>query len=120
MASKLESSGFLPVMKPKTLAYAALVDNEEALHHRIMDACQTICNYTGIFERMQNIIRVEACIGSQGKHFERLLYIYSQVKCFVAHAVVGIFLVLICGTHEHSLSAPFSYTLYIERKIYRF
>jgi hypothetical protein len=29
------------------LVYAAPVDNEEALHHRIVDACQTICNYPG-------------------------------------------------------------------------
>jgi hypothetical protein len=25
--------------------YAAPVDNEDALHHRLVDACQTICNY---------------------------------------------------------------------------
>jgi hypothetical protein len=29
----------------KTPVYAAPVDNEEALHHCIVDACQTICNY---------------------------------------------------------------------------
>jgi hypothetical protein len=34
----------------KTLVYAAPVDNEEA--HGIVDACQTILNYAGIFERM--------------------------------------------------------------------
>jgi hypothetical protein len=34
------------------LVYAAPVDNEEALHYRIVDACQTIRNYPGIFERM--------------------------------------------------------------------
>jgi hypothetical protein len=33
-----------------TPVYAALVDNEEA--YRIVDACQTIYNYPGIFERM--------------------------------------------------------------------
>jgi hypothetical protein len=46
----------------KTLVYAAPVDNEEALHHRTVDACQTIRNYPGIFERMQQFIvrRVEA------------------------------------------------------------
>jgi hypothetical protein len=47
-----ESSGFLPVGTPKTLVYAAPVDNEEALHHRTVDACQTIRNCPGIFERM--------------------------------------------------------------------
>jgi hypothetical protein len=37
----------------KALVYAAPVDNEEALHHRIVDACQTIRNYPGIFGRMR-------------------------------------------------------------------
>jgi hypothetical protein len=78
MASTLatfESSGFLPVGAPKALVYAAPVDNEEALHHRIVDACQTIRNYPGIFERMRRSMmrRVEACIESYGGHFEHLL-----------------------------------------------
>jgi hypothetical protein len=56
----------------KTLAYAAPVDNEEALHLRIVDACQTIRNYPGIFERMRWSImrRVEACTKSHGGYFE--------------------------------------------------
>jgi hypothetical protein len=33
----------------KTPAYAAPADNEEALDHRIVDACQIILNYPGIF-----------------------------------------------------------------------
>jgi hypothetical protein len=33
----------------KTLVYAAPVDNEEAIHHRTVDACRTIRNYPGIF-----------------------------------------------------------------------
>jgi hypothetical protein len=58
----------------KTLVYAAPVDNEEALH-RTVDACQTVRNYLGIFERMQRsmMIHVEACIESHGEHFEYLL-----------------------------------------------
>jgi hypothetical protein len=60
----------------KAPVYAALVDNEEALHHRIGDACQTITNYSypGIFERMRRSMmrRVEACIESHGGHFEHL------------------------------------------------
>jgi hypothetical protein len=47
--ARFESSGFLPVGTPKTLLYASPVDNEEALHHRIVDVCQTIRNYPGIF-----------------------------------------------------------------------
>jgi hypothetical protein len=33
--ARFESSGFVPVGKPKTLVYVAPVDNEEALHHRM-------------------------------------------------------------------------------------
>jgi hypothetical protein len=36
----------------KTLMYAEPVDKEHALHHNIMDYCQTICSYPGIFEWM--------------------------------------------------------------------
>jgi hypothetical protein len=43
--------------------YAAPVGNEEAFHHRIVNACQTILNHSGIFERMRRSMmrRVEAC-----------------------------------------------------------
>jgi hypothetical protein len=78
MASTLaifESSGFLLVGTPKTLVYAAPFDNEEALHHRTVDACQTIRNYRGIFERMRRSMmrRVEACTECHGGHFGNLL-----------------------------------------------
>jgi hypothetical protein len=48
----------------KALVCAAPVDNEETLHHRIVDACQTIRNNPGIFERMLRSMarRVEASI----------------------------------------------------------
>jgi hypothetical protein len=56
----------------KSLVYAAAFDNEEALHHRIVDACQTIPLYRGIFKRMWRSMmrRVEACIESHGGYFE--------------------------------------------------
>jgi hypothetical protein len=56
----------------ESLVYAASVDNEEALHHSIVDACQTVRNCRGIFEWMLRFMmrRVEACIKS---HFEHLL-----------------------------------------------
>jgi hypothetical protein len=59
----------------KSFVYAAAVDNEEALHHRIVDACQTIRNYPGISERMRRSMmrRVEACIEFHGGHAEHLL-----------------------------------------------
>jgi hypothetical protein len=65
-----QSSRFLPVETPET----PCVDNEDALHHRIVDACQTIGNYPGIFVWMlRTIRRVEACIESHGEHFWHLL-----------------------------------------------
>jgi hypothetical protein len=59
----------------KTLAYAALVDNEEALNHRIVDACQTTRNYPGNFERTRRSMlrRVDVCIESRGGQFEPLI-----------------------------------------------
>jgi hypothetical protein len=64
----------------KALMYAAPVDNEEALHHRNVEACQTIRNYTGIFERMRRSMlrRVEESIDFPG----RLFNCNSQYKCF--------------------------------------
>jgi hypothetical protein len=79
MASTLarfdSSSGCLVVGTPKTLVYAAPDDSEEALHRRIVDVCQTIRNYPGIFEWMRQSMmrRVEACTESHGGHFEHRL-----------------------------------------------
>jgi hypothetical protein len=56
MASTLasfESSASLPVGHLKAVVYAAPVDNKEALHHPIVDACQTIRTYPSIFEWMR-------------------------------------------------------------------
>jgi hypothetical protein len=59
----------------KSLVYVAPVDNEEALHHCIVDASQTIRNYLCIFEQMQRSMmrRVEACTRSRGGHSEHIL-----------------------------------------------
>jgi hypothetical protein len=64
--ARFESSRFLPVGTPKTIVNAAPVNNEEALNHRTVDACQTIRNCPGIFELMRRYMlrRVEACIES--------------------------------------------------------
>jgi hypothetical protein len=66
--AKFESSGFFLWGHLKSLAYAAPVGNEEALHHRIVDVCQTIRNYRSIFERMRRSMmrRVEARIECNG------------------------------------------------------
>jgi hypothetical protein len=71
----MNSLDFYPWGHLKPRAYAAPVVNEETLHHRIVDACQTICNYPGIFVRMRRSVmrHVEACIESHGGHFEYLL-----------------------------------------------
>jgi hypothetical protein len=73
----------------ETVVYAAPVDNEEAFHHRTVDACQTIRNCPGISERMRRSImrRVEECAEPHGGKFEHLLqttsFSYnSQIKCF--------------------------------------
>jgi hypothetical protein len=61
-----------PVGTPKkTLVYAAPVGNKEALHHRIVDARQTIWNYPGIYEWMQQstMRHVEVCTESHRGHF---------------------------------------------------
>jgi hypothetical protein len=46
----LNPLGFYLLGHLKTFVYAAPVDNEEAIHHRIVGACQTTCNYSSIFE----------------------------------------------------------------------
>jgi hypothetical protein len=63
-----ESSGFFLWRQLKSPAYAAHIDNEEAPHYRIMDACQIIHNYRGIFEQMRRSMmrRVETRIESIG------------------------------------------------------
>jgi hypothetical protein len=67
--------------------YLRVVDNEEALHHGIVDACWTIRNCSGIFEWMRRSMmwRIEACIQSHGGYFKHLLYMYFSVEtnsCF--------------------------------------
>jgi hypothetical protein len=59
----------------ETLVYAASVDNEEAFHHCIVDACQAVSSYPSIFEQTQeSMVRyVKVCIYSHGGHFEYLL-----------------------------------------------
>jgi hypothetical protein len=72
--ARFESSGFLPVTTLEALIYAAPVD-EEVLHHRTVDVCQTIRNYPGTFKRMWRPMmrRVEACVESHGENFVHLL-----------------------------------------------
>jgi hypothetical protein len=71
----LESSGVLLRRPLKFLAYVAPVDNEEVLHNRIVDACQAIRSYLGIFEgtRRSMTRRFQACIDSNAGHYEHLL-----------------------------------------------
>jgi hypothetical protein len=79
MLARFESSGFLRVRTSKNPVHAAPLDNEAALHHHTVDACQTIRNYPGSFERMRRskMRRVEACTESHGGHFQHLLYKFN-------------------------------------------
>jgi hypothetical protein len=105
----------------KTLVYAVPIDNEEALDHRILDACQTIRNYLGVFKRMRWSMkrRVEACIESHGGHLSTyykctLSAITHKLKVFGHIFITTFFLVLICETHSRTLSS-ISFTLSIFR-----
>jgi hypothetical protein len=54
----------------KAIVYAAPVDNEMALHHRIVDDCQTIRIYLAIFEHIlwSMMTRVNMCTEPHGGH----------------------------------------------------
>jgi hypothetical protein len=56
----------------KALVYSALVLNVNKLHMTIVNCCQTIRNYPGIFERIRQslIRRAQACVKYHGGHFE--------------------------------------------------
>jgi hypothetical protein len=58
-----------------TLVYAAPVDNEEALYHRTVYACQTTRTYPGIFGWMRRSMmrRVQAWTESLQGYFKRLI-----------------------------------------------
>jgi hypothetical protein len=63
---KSESYGCLPEGTSKIRCVCSSLGNEEPLHRRNVEACQTIHNYPGILERMLRSVmrRVEACIES--------------------------------------------------------
>jgi hypothetical protein len=74
--SRLDSLGLYLGGHLRPLVYAAPVDNEEARHHSIADACQAVCNNLVIFERMRRFMlrSVVACTKFHGEH---LLQTYS-------------------------------------------
>jgi hypothetical protein len=95
----------------------APVDNEEALHHRTVGACQTIRNHSGICERMlrSTMRRVEGCIISHGDilstYYKCVLSVINHKLNVSGHMLMGtFFLALVYGTYAQNLSAPFSYT----------
>jgi hypothetical protein len=99
--------------------YAAPVDNEGALHHRIVDAFQTIRNYPGIFARMgQSVMRrVEACIESSGGHFERILSTITHKLNVSGHVLTWIFFLVLPKVCQH-LSVTLAYHLVVKPYIY--
>jgi hypothetical protein len=94
--TRFDSSGFVPVGTPKKSVYAAPVDEEEALHHRIVDVCRTVRNRIFEWMRRSAMRRVEACIEFHGGHFEHLLQTHffsynSQIKYFRTHVNMDTF-----------------------------
>ena len=75
MAGERHGHGMLYVNRP--LLYSSPIENEETLHKRIFDACQTIHNRRRACERLQqSVIRCVYACGDLGKeHSERLLRI---------------------------------------------
>jgi hypothetical protein len=70
--------------------------------------------------RRSKMKRVEACFECRWGHLQHLLWMYSfsydsQTECFRTQVHTDIILVLVCGTRGQSLSAPFTYTLYMAR-----
>jgi hypothetical protein len=54
--ARFQSSGFLPVGTPKIPCLRSFCRQEEALHHSIVDARQSISNNRGFFGRMQQFL----------------------------------------------------------------
>jgi hypothetical protein len=117
--ARFESSGCLPVEASTNSYAAAPVDKKDTFQHRIVDAWQASRNYPGIFEPMWRPIlrRVEVCIQSHGGHistYKRTLSAIAHKLNVSRHILVWtFFLILVCGTRAQSLSAPFTYTLFI-------
>lgn len=59
----------------KTLVYKTPVNTLEDLRERIVASCETIRNTPGIFQRVRNSMRrrAEACLLSEGGHFQQFL-----------------------------------------------
>jgi hypothetical protein len=104
----------------QTLVYATPHDNEQSLHHSIVDACQTICNYPGISDRMRrSMLRlVGACIEFHGGSFENYFYkctisatYNSQIKCFWTHVDTNIFSCFVMWNSCPNFPAPCCCTL---------
>jgi hypothetical protein len=76
--------------------YVAPVGNEEAIRHRTVDACQTIRNYPGIFERMRRSMRrVEVALNLMEEimspHIEYTLSDIAQKLNVSGHMVIWTF-----------------------------
>ncbi|KYN30334.1 hypothetical protein ALC57_00256, partial [Trachymyrmex cornetzi] len=75
LAADLNPPDFYLQRLLKFLVYEISIVNEDMLRQLIFDACNTIRNCFGIFERVrQSMIQcVQACIESNGRHFKHLL-----------------------------------------------
>jgi hypothetical protein len=98
----------------RALVHGAPVDNEQALHHSNMDACQTIHNY---HRHLWTDVGVhETCPGLHWVSRRTLntsSVLIHELNVSEHMFIRTIVLVFVCVTFAQRLSAPSSYSLYI-------
>jgi hypothetical protein len=111
-----QSYEFLPVGTPRNPCVS--VDNEEAVHHRIVDACQSLCSYPAslngcgvpwwdVSRRALNLM--EDILSTYHKC---TLTAITKLNVYGLMLIWIFFVVLVCGTSAQ-VSAPVSYGMYI-------
>jgi hypothetical protein len=120
--ARFESDGLLPVGTPKTLVYAAPVDNEEALH-RIVGACQTIQSQSQSYFTTGGLPTINSSWRQAPSHSRHSNFIFQLNTCgygpyitssltggwvcnlqlLLAIASAGILRSDSCGTRDHNL-----------------
>jgi hypothetical protein len=99
------------------LEYAAPVRNKEAFRHHIVDACQTVCNYCGIFKlKWWCLTLCNVCTESHGGDLEQLLIKKLNIS---GHMLIKTFHLNLLFWYvelvSKGLSTPLSYTLYMRK-----
>jgi hypothetical protein len=115
MLTRFESPEFVLWRHLKTFVYAALV-HKETLHHHTGDACQTTpaslngCN-SPWWDMSRHALNLREDILSP--YYKCFLLAITHKLSVSGHILISTFFGLVCGTGGHSLSTPFSYTLYV-------